>query len=398
MELSIAMNRLFIPEFSGSTAVAVTSACMMYILFIMLLMTVRLYSRQRSGAYILFIAALLLIAFERTLDLTDYEWFPGWFDQYGIGRTALQAFSFLLMNLAVLRLYKRSNRRMRVYALAALLLLAGAAALSLILAEQYGMSAKPTWPLIVYHMTFTVFCYFWIGPRAGQRVKYAFTLLVNFLMNLSSGVNSIYFSGMNMLLFYLEHALPLVYFTLMFFILFERVVEHLQRTYRSSITDGLTQLYNRRYLFKAMQSYAQKDAAVSLIFCDIDNFKRLNDTQGHDKADDELKLVSAIIREEVEEAGIPGRFGGEELVALIVDPHARVKQLAENIRRRVEAETSVTVSVGHSTLRSGMTPEELVREADQAMYHSKTTGKNRVTDYETIGSPRRRKRASAGGR
>lgn len=67
---------------------------MMYIVFIMLLMTVRLYSRQRSGAYILFIAALLLIAFERTLDLTDYDWFPGWFDQYGIGRTALQAFSF----------------------------------------------------------------------------------------------------------------------------------------------------------------------------------------------------------------------------------------------------------------------------------------------------------------
>ncbi|GAF06510.1 hypothetical protein JCM16418_469 [Paenibacillus pini JCM 16418] len=68
---------------------------------------------------------------------------------------------------------------------------------------------------------------------------------------------------------------------------------------------------------------------------------------------------------------------------MVVDKRAKVGQVAENIRARVEGETIVTMSIGHSTLRMKVPPEELVSQADQAMYQSKTSGKNKVTSYRS---------------
>ena len=116
---------------------------------------------------------------------------------------------------------------------------------------------------------------------------------------------------------------------------------------------------------------------ISTIFCDIDNFKKLNDTQGHARADEVLKQVAAIMEEELDGIGITGRYGGEELVALVVDRKVKPAQVAESIRARVASESIVTISIGYSVLRKGVRGDELMKQADKAMYHSKTTGKTR---------------------
>jgi diguanylate cyclase (GGDEF)-like protein len=97
-----------------------------------------------------------------------------------------------------------------------------------------------------------------------------------------------------------------------------------------------------------------------------------------------LKQVSAILLEETEGVGLAGRYGGEELVALVVGPGLTALQAAESIRMRTEKESIVTISVGFCLASRSDTAETLMKHADQAMYHSKSTGKNRVTDYATI--------------
>ncbi|MEI0736049.1 diguanylate cyclase [Paenibacillus sp. JTLBN-2024] len=123
-----------------------------------------------------------------------------------------------------------------------------------------------------------------ILPRIGQRGKYFAGIGVYFV-----------YAAVGMLARYAGwHAawidaatvwLPLAYYTIVFLILFERIVELMQSIYRSSITDGLTNLYNRRFFMKQLNKYAEQGVKVSMIFCDIDNFQKLNDTEGHQRAD-----------------------------------------------------------------------------------------------------------------
>lgn len=220
-------------------------------------------------------------------------------------------------------------------------------------------------------------------PRIGQPVKYAVGLAAYALwfalqaVQTYTGIVSIPLQGFAL-------ALPVLFYTLVFFILFRRIVELMQSIYRSAITDGLTGLYNRRHFMKYLDHYTAQALKISAIFCDIDNFKKLNDTQGHARADEVLKQVAAIMEEELDGIGITGRYGGEELVALVVDRKIKPSQVAENIRARVAAETIVTISVGYSVLRQGVQGDELMNQADKAMYHSKTTGKNKVTDYRSL--------------
>ncbi|EPY13745.1 MULTISPECIES: GGDEF domain-containing protein [Paenibacillus] len=359
------------------------SSCILYITFIMILMAIRLYIRQRSPAYILLVISLFLMAAERLIDvirLPLLEWNPHIYNWF-VGGATLQAFSFVLVNMAIYRLYKRPTRGYRVRFSAMLLVIPIATMLSIPFDTNITPTIANAWPLLLYLMFATLFCYVWVAPRIGQRITYICSLAAYFATILLTSMNALLFTYNNNQLFLLERLLPLAYYSLLFFILFERVVELLHMTYRTSITDGLTGLFNRRHIMKVMQQYIRNEYKISFIFCDIDNFKKVNDTYGHDQADEILKQVSLIIREEVEDYGVPGRFGGEELVALITHRNARTEQIAESIRHRVEQETTVTLSIGHSTLRKYMTSDDIVREADQAMYYSKTHGKNLVTNY-----------------
>lgn len=362
---------------------AVSAACGLYIILMMALMCVIIYSRQRKKAYLLFSVAAIFIMTYEAMNL--YSASGGQVQLHWIvWKNTLEASAFMLINAAVLQLY-RKLKRAGVWAL----LVLGALLMLPVLA--WAASLLPAWISTAKLVEFTLFyralvlilSAVFILPRIGQPKKYSASLLLYLLwlgyLWLGSDIPA--GEGMENTVLWMSF-LPLLYYTTLFIILFERIVELLQRIYRSSITDGLTGLYNRKYFSGRLRRYMEQGIRVSVIFCDIDNFKKLNDTQGHARADEVLKQVAQIMEDELDEIGLTGRYGGEELVAMVVDRRAKVEQLAERIRERVAEESIVTISVGYSTVKKEMTPEELVNQADEAMYISKTTGKNKVTAYK----------------
>lgn len=219
---------------------------------------------------------------------------------------------------------------------------------------------------------------------AELNLKYSTSLIVFFVYGLARLAAEYVFKDSVEWLLILTALLPVVYFALLFLLLFEWVIERLLNTYQSSITDGLTGLYNRRHFQTKAEQLLRRPKGMAVIFCDIDNFKKLNDTEGHHRADGVLKQVAEIIKEEASGIGSAGRYGGEELLACITLDKVKPNVVAESIRKRVETETIVTISVGVGTSKDGGNVQDIVKLADQAMYHSKTTGKNKVTLYSKM--------------
>jgi diguanylate cyclase (GGDEF)-like protein len=171
---------------------------------------------------------------------------------------------------------------------------------------------------------------------------------------------------------------------------------------RLSALDTLTGIANRRrfddVLRQEWKRAARDNASLSLLFCDIDHFKRFNDTYGHQAGDDCLVRVAQAVEDALNRpADLAARYGGEEFVGLLVDTDSEgARLLAERVRGRVEAldiEHSssdvapvLTVSLGSaSTVPTGsMRPEDLVDLADRALYAAKQGGRNRVVLAETL--------------
>ncbi|GKU78472.1 sensor domain-containing diguanylate cyclase [Paenibacillus sp. L3-i20] len=153
---------------------------------------------------------------------------------------------------------------------------------------------------------------------------------------------------------------------------------------RMVITDNLTGLHARHYLNEQIQNRQRKDAFGSLILVDIDYFKRVNDTFGHQVGDRILVQVSNIITSSIREDDIAARWGGEELAVYL--PGVRTEKalrIAERIRKQVAEETdpTVTVSCGVSEWtfdNEKISVESLFYRADMALYEAKNNGRNCV--------------------
>jgi two-component system cell cycle response regulator len=164
-----------------------------------------------------------------------------------------------------------------------------------------------------------------------------------------------------------------------------------------SQTDGLTGLDNRRHLnerIDEMFQHAQRlNEPFSLVMCDLDKFKSVNDTYGHQAGDEVLKQLARILKDEAREIDRVGRYGGEEFMLLLPGTvlDAAVT-FAERVRKRIEAHTFTfdggslkrTASFGvsgwpHPTIGDS---DALVRTADDALYVAKETGRNRVIRYD----------------
>lgn len=159
--------------------------------------------------------------------------------------------------------------------------------------------------------------------------------------------------------------------------------------------DHLTRVYNKQYILDAMETEFKRARALgtefSLLFIDLDHFKRINDTFGHDCGDCVLVEVSAVLRGAVSaNRGIFGRFGGEEFVALLPG-HSRAEalELAELTRASVERHhftledgaIGMTTSIGVAAMSAGTSSvKELFKLADKAVYLAKHGGRNRVCD------------------
>jgi len=174
----------------------------------------------------------------------------------------------------------------------------------------------------------------------------------------------------------------------------DRLRDNVQLSLEMAVTDGLTGLHNRRYmethLAALVEQAAGRGKALSILVLDIDFFKPINDTYGHDAGDDVLREFAVRIRKAIRGIDLACRYGGEEFVVVMPDTDMAVASMvAERLRRRIAGEPfvlsqsdqaiEVTISVGIAVL-SG--PEDsaaaLIKRADQALYRAKRDGRNRV--------------------
>ena len=170
--------------------------------------------------------------------------------------------------------------------------------------------------------------------------------------------------------------------------------KELEATYNNllynSIHDSLTGLFNRKYLIDELENSivkAKKNSSkLAVFFIDLDHFKNINDTLGHDIGDELLKLVAQRLSKEIENAGIIARFGGDEFVVLVqnFDTEIYIQNFAtkiiESLQEKFEVldyHLRISASIGISIFpKDGTTNTELIRQADLAMYYAKEHGKN----------------------
>jgi diguanylate cyclase (GGDEF)-like protein len=174
----------------------------------------------------------------------------------------------------------------------------------------------------------------------------------------------------------------------------ERQLEDLART------DALTGVTNRRYFYELAEAefararrYARP---LTIMMLDIDHFKRINDTFGHAIGDEAIKFIAAECRKHLRATDIFARYGGEEFICLLSEESPEdACRTAERLRQAIEAAglntgqqtIKITVSIGVSSAHAGETAlNELINQADQALYTSKSEGRNRVSTWEAAAS------------
>ncbi|MFW6007575.1 MAG: GGDEF domain-containing protein, partial [Halanaerobiales bacterium] len=161
--------------------------------------------------------------------------------------------------------------------------------------------------------------------------------------------------------------------------------------------DDLTGLFNRKYFLEFMRkmiSLAQrKNHLLSIIMLDLDKFKIVNDTYGHNVGDQVLMRVGEVLQKEMREEDVVARIGGEEFAILLMETSLKeAVNIAERIKEKIAAmtfshsqEINITASFGVTELKAGDKLQNLLIKADQALYVSKKEGRNRVS-VKTVNS------------
>lgn len=169
-------------------------------------------------------------------------------------------------------------------------------------------------------------------------------------------------------------------------------LKHADELKEAAFQDPLTGVGNRRFiemkLVSSLAEFKQHGLALALLFLDVDDFKKVNDTFGHEIGDRVLQMVANTLRHNIRSFDWLGRWGGEEFVIVLLNvDEDQVESIANKLRALVassnlpaeQGDMQVTVSVGATLIRPDDTLETLVQRADNLMYQSKKSGKNRVT-------------------
>ncbi|EKO3405939.1 GGDEF domain-containing protein [Vibrio fluvialis] len=166
---------------------------------------------------------------------------------------------------------------------------------------------------------------------------------------------------------------------------FSIVSNTIEKLHSDSLTDSMTGLLNRRGLDKAIESFRLENIPFSVLALDIDYFKKVNDTYGHDVGDELLKNVSQLMKNQAREHDVLCRAGGEEFMIFLPNTDLnRAFEAAERIRKSIEIYSfpivgNITISIGISSWE-GLSEriDDVIKKSDQALYKAKNNGRNRT--------------------
>ncbi|MDD5423119.1 MAG: CHASE2 domain-containing protein [Candidatus Omnitrophota bacterium] len=181
---------------------------------------------------------------------------------------------------------------------------------------------------------------------------------------------------------------------------YTQILQNMERSrlFKQATRDGLTHLYNIRHFnllleaeFKNVATYRFRK--LSLLMTDNDNFKKVNDTYGHQAGDTILVEVAKILQSKSRQVDVVARYGGEEFIVMLTGAGEKdAAEVGEKIRTAVEAKKfkfkdvnyNATISIGVVEYSNEKNKDELIGKADSALYHAKHTGKNKVVIFSTI--------------
>lgn len=173
----------------------------------------------------------------------------------------------------------------------------------------------------------------------------------------------------------------------------ENTERRLRKLQQTALLDPLTSIGNRRHLESRLSmrlvDFNENHVSFGLLFCDIDYFKNLNDTFGHNVGDKVLRMIAQTLRANIRESDTMGRWGGEEFMVILQDiDKSSLLSIGEKLLNLVRRShltlsgnriLSTTISIGATLVRKDDTIESLVDRADRLMYQSKAAGRNRIT-------------------
>ena len=177
---------------------------------------------------------------------------------------------------------------------------------------------------------------------------------------------------------------------------FYSMKEQMDRSYQDmrmvSFTDSLTGLHNRHYFYQVadvqVRVASRNNQKMTMLICDVDHFKAVNDMRGHLVGDEALKHVANLIRESIRESDVCARFGGEEFIVLLNNADVDVGVgIGEKIRSNIEktpcehkgVDLHLTISIGAAELGKDGDINDAIDRADKALYDAKNSGRNRVS-------------------
>jgi diguanylate cyclase (GGDEF)-like protein len=176
----------------------------------------------------------------------------------------------------------------------------------------------------------------------------------------------------------------------------ERLRENLEEAERRARIDGLTDLWNRRAVMDLLKGEINRsnrdELPIGIAMLDLDDFKSINDTYGHQAGDEALRATAERIRQSVRDYDVVGRYGGEEFIVVFPESNRdELNDVTDRIRRNIsdteipydDLSLQVTASIGISMVEPGEEeePDTLIKQADMALYKAKELGKDRVHTF-----------------